>query len=442
MPRAQLLRFAVALTLVSVGGALFAVIFRLALDQALAFLYGANSVLEAVRSLPIPAKLLAPAIGGLLAGLCARWATRRRGGGGVGEVMEAVVLGRGRISVRATLIKAVGSWFAILGGGSIGREGPLIQFGGGLGGALSRAFDLGGTSHRALVAAGTAAGFAAAYNTPLAALLFVTEVVTGVIALDILLPTTIAVPIATAVTRALVGAGPIYGNRAFAMLSIGELGVYLGLGLLAGLIGVGFIAILGLGERAFAKAPLPQPYQAAVGGLIVGAIIVLMPEVAGNGYETINLILDGRLALIALIPLILGKAVATTCSVSSGAPGGVFTPTLLLGAALGAASGHALTVIAPHWAAPPGAYALVGMAALCAATTHAPLMAAVLVFELSGDYAIVLPLLVATGASTFVARLLGRQSLYEAELKRRGLVWEETVGGRRVVGFGEPQKPG
>ncbi len=151
-------------------------------------------------------------IGAGLAGFLGAIAAKLKGGHGVGEVMEAVALGRGRISLPLTLLKAIGSWFAIVSGGSVGREGPLIQFGGGLGGALGRALGLRERQIRALIAAGAGAGFAAAYNTPIAAVLFVLEVVTGVIALDLVLPVIIAVPIATALTRLAIGGGPSTGS--------------------------------------------------------------------------------------------------------------------------------------------------------------------------------------------------------------------------------------
>jgi len=342
-------------------------------------------------------------------------------------VMEAVALGKGRISLRLTLLKAFGSWLAIVSGGSVGREGPLIQFGGGLGGTLGRALRLRPTQVRGLIAAGAAAGFAAAYNTPLAAMLFVLEVVTGVIALEVVLPAIVATAIATALTRLAIGGGPIYGQRTFSMGSNWELLAHAGLGLVAGLVGPLFMVLLARGEIFFGKLTGSKPVRAAVGGLIVGAIAIFRPEITGNGYEAINLILGEQLTIGLVLLLLLLKAVATTASVSSGSPGGVFTPSLFLGAALGGSVGHLLWRIAPL--TPSGtvaAYALVGMAALTAATTHAPVMAAVLVFELSGDYAIVLPLLIATAVATVVSRRVHPESIYTEELRKRGSSWKRV----------------
>ncbi len=186
--------------------------------------------------------------------------------------------------------------------------------------------------------------------------------------------------------------------------------------------------MLGLGERLFARIKLARPFRAALGGVIVGAIACFMPAVAGNGYEPIHWILDGRLPFLLLIGLAFAKAVASTASVTSGSPGGVFTPTMLIGASVGGAFAIALVSTGLAQGASLGGYALVGMAATLTATTHAPLMATVLAFELSGDYAIVLPLLIGTGFATLLARRLSPDSIYTAELRRRGSPVEVSLG--------------
>lgn len=385
-----------------------------------------------MTALPPWLRLLAPAIGGLLAGgiglLVARWPS----GQGVGDVMEAVVLGRVNLVLPVTLLKSAASWLAIASGGSIGREGPLIQFGGAAGKSISDGLGLHSDQARLLIAAGTAAGFAAAYNTPFAAVLFVMEVVTGVVVLDAIVPALLSTVIAAAVTRAVLGVGPIYGQRAFALEGPIELLAFAGLGVFVAFVAQGFMRLLSFGERAFRRLPIGLPWRPALGGALAGSIVMLLPEVAGNGYEPLNTLLDGRFSLAFVALLLVGKCVATTASVSSGSPGGVFTPTLLLGGGLGVLYAAALGALGiPLGAA--GGYALVGMAAASAATTHAPLMAAVMVFELSGDYAIALPLVFATALATLVSRKLRRDSIYTAELRQRGVGWELTLEGRRIV---------
>jgi CIC family chloride channel protein len=426
-------RFGAGVFLVALSAAAFAIAFRGTLAFLLHHFAAASDVVAAMRSVPIGVRFVAPAIGGLLAGVLGLFVARARGGLGVGGVMEAVVLGRVHLSMRVTLLRSAASWLAIAFGGSIGREGPLIQFGGAAGKLFSDRLGLPLEKTRLLIAAGTAAGFAAAYNTPFAAVLFVLEVVTGVVVLDAILPALVATVIAAAVTRAVVGEGPIYGQRGFFLQSPLELFAFAGLGLLTALAAQGFMRLLSFGERWFRQPALRLPWRPAIGGLLAGGVAAIIPEVAGNGYEPLNHLLDGRFALGFIAVLLVGKILATTASVSSGSPGGVFTPTLLVGGAIGFLYASGLGHAGVHLG-PAGGYALVGMAAATAATTHAPLMAAVMAFELSGDYAIALPLVLATAIATLVSRRLRRESIYTAELRERGIGWEVTMEGRRMVG--------
>jgi CIC family chloride channel protein len=225
--------------------------------------------------------------------------------------------------------------------------------------------------------------------------------------------------VSTALTRAAVGGGPIYGLRTFSLASGGELVAFAAVGILAGLVGPAFLVLLDAGARAFRASRLPRPAQGALGGLVVGLLAAKLPEVTGNGYESIRLMLEARLAATTLLVLLGAKAIATAASVSSGSPGGVFTPSLYLGAALGGLVAAAVGFFPQLPRGDAGGYALVGMAALIAATTHAPLMGSVLVFELTGDYAIVLPHFVATSIATVIARRLRPGSIYTEELRRR-----------------------
>lgn len=422
-------RFALGVVLVALGAAAFAILFRSALSAIFAAVANAHDVVSTMKRFPWWLRVLAPGVGGLSAGLLGMLITRSRGGRGVGEVMEAVVLGKLRLPMRVTLVKSLASFCAIASGGSIGREGPLIQFGGACGKFVSDKLGLSTNDARRLIAAGTAAGFAAAYNTPFAAVLFVLEVVTGVVVLEAILPALVATVIAVALTRAVVGQGPIYGQRSFQLQHPTELFAFAGLGVVTALGAQAFMRVLSLGEHAFKSEGLRLPWRPALGGIIAGGAIALLPDIAGNGYEPLNALLDGEFAPAFVACLLAGKVFATTASVSSGSPGGVFTPTLLIGGALGLLYAHAVTALGVHLGV-PGGYALVGMAAATGATVHAPLMAAVMAFELSGDYAIALPLLLATAVSTLVSRALRRDSIYTAELRERGIGWELTLEGR------------
>lgn len=419
------LRFLVGLIVVTAGAGVFAIAFRASLALLYQRLFGAENVVEAIANLPRSLRLAVPLVAAAAAGTIAHIWTRRSQG--VSNVMEAIALGRVQLSLRATASRVASSWVAIAGGLSIGREGPLIEVGGALGAAVGRWVETSLDQTRVLVAAGTAAGFAAAYNTPFAATLFVLETIAGIAAPQLLLPVMTATVGAAAITRATVGTGPIYGQRAFDLASYPELLSFAGLGVVAAVVALGFKTVLAIFERAFDR--VPQPFRAMLGGLMVGAIAMWLPAVVGNGYEPLNGILDSGIAARAVLILVLAKIVATSGSVASGIPGGIFTPMLLVGAALGAGWSD---LVAVRNASDAGSYALVGMAAATAASIHAPLTAAVLVFELSGDYLIALPLILSTVVATATSKALGDHSVYETELEKRGLAWEMTLEGRRV----------
>jgi CIC family chloride channel protein len=410
-------RFILVLVLVAVAAGGFAIVFRATLAFVLRSVSGVANVVDAMVATDWWWRLIFPTLGAAAAGGISL-IIAKRGGGGVSDVMEAVALGRGKLSLGVTAIKSFASWCAIVAGGSLGREGPLIQFGGSAGYEFSTRMGLSDDERRVLIAAGTAAGFAAAYNTPLAAVAFVLEIVSGLVVVDAVVPMLVATVIATALTRAAVGTGPIYGTRVFVLERAGELAAYAGVAIAAALAAYAFTRLVALGERMFKRVPVPL--RQTLGGLGAGAIIVVIPEVAGNGYEPLNHLLDGTSPVAVVALLLVAKAFATTSSVASGSPGGIFTPTLLIGGCVGYECGAALA--AAHFdVGPAGGYALVGMAAATAAATHAPLMAAILAFELSGDYAVVLPLVLGTALATMIARLLNPDSVYTAELRARGV---------------------
>ncbi len=418
-------RFGAALVVVALAAAAFAIAFRGALTLAFETVADAPNVVHAMSDVDWWWRLGVPVAGAFVTGLLAL-AIANRAGGGVGDVMEAVALGRVRLSLSTTLVKSLASWTAIVSGGSLGREGPLIQFGGAAGQSFGEWFQVSKTHQRVLIAAGTAAGFAAAYNTPLAAIAFVIEVVTGIIVIETIVPALIATVIATALTRAVVGAGPIYGQHTFVVTSPGELAAFAAMALVAAAAAFGFTRFVMLGERAFRRPWLKPPWRQALGGLGAGAIIVFVPQVAGNGFEPLQSILDGETGVKLIAIWLVAKCVATTSSVASGSPGGVFTPTMLIGGGTGYLVGSGLAALGLD-VGPAGGYALVGMAAAIAAATHAPFMAAILCFELSGDYAVVLPLVLATALATAFARALDRDSIYTAELRARGVAWEPSI---------------
>ncbi|HEX8031525.1 MAG TPA: chloride channel protein [Vicinamibacterales bacterium] len=423
-------RFLAALVAVAFGAAFFAVSFRLGLSWWYRSAFDADNVVTAMAAMPWWLRLTVPVAGALAAGLVARW--RKPASQGVSNVMEAVVLGNVTLSMRATASRVTSSALAIASGFSIGREGPLIEFGGSLAAAVARRTGLSLNDTRVLVASGTAAGFAAAYNTPFAAVLFVFETIIGIATPAAVLPTMAATVVATLVTRSLVGEGPIYGLRTFQVSAMGDLWWLLVLGGIAAIVAVAFKMFLARAEGVFERLALAQPWRAIAGGVVVGMLVIGLPDVSGNGFEPLNQILNREYLTSTIAWLLVAKIVATSVSVASGVPGGIFTPMLLAGAATGWLWAQLIASLSSY-APDVGAYALVGMAAITAASIHAPLTAAVLVFELSADYAMVLPLILATVVATSLSRALGSESIYESELRRRGLGWELTLEGRHMA---------
>jgi len=419
-----------AVVLVAAIAAGFALAFRGSLYAVVRALGGAN-VVAMIANLPLWARVLLPAAGGLGAGLVGLWTARQRGANGVGYVMEAIVLGRARVPLVRSMLQAIASWLSIATGNSLGREGPLIQFGAAAGEGARRWLRLDDAAARLVLAAGVAAGFASAYNAPIAATLFVVEVVTGVVALEATVPVLASAVIATVLVRLATGAAPLYGIRTITAPDPLELFGFAGLGLVAAPLGVGFLRLLSRVEGWWRR--LPQPVRPAAGGALCGAFLCALPALAGNGFEEVSALLDGHLAIGAVAALLLAKPLATAASVGSGNPGGVFTPTLLLGACAGALYAAGLHAVLGAHISASAAYVIVGLAAALAATTHAPVMAAVLACELSGDWALALPLLLACALAAALARRLYIDSVYTAELTRRGLRWRLTLDGRREI---------
>jgi len=427
-------RFLAICALVGAVAALAAIAFRLALKGAtIAFFRSADDLVVAASLLPTWQRVALPAAGAVAAAALAR-VLSRGGGGGVAGIMEAVSLKRGVISLKGAISRSIGAILSIGSGGSIGREGPIVQLASAVGSRLGRGLALTDERVRVLCACGAAAGFAAAYNTPMAATLFVVEVIAGTMTVELLGPIAVSAVVATAVVQLTLGDGPLYGAKVFALVSPLEAAPYLLLALLAAIVSTVFLGVIDVSERIFAKALRSRIARAAAGGLAVGGIGALMPEVYGNGFETTLRLMDAQLPMpVGLLLLLLGaKVVATAATVGSGGAGGVFTPTLMIGAALGSLVGGGAQALAPGFVAAPGAYALVGMAALLAATTHAPLMATVFVFEVTQDYAIVLPLLLTCHVAASFAKALRPTSIYEEDAARRGVLLDRSAERRAL----------
>jgi CIC family chloride channel protein len=378
-----------------------------------------GDVVESFDHLPPWRRLVTPALGGAAAGAVLLLGRRLARPKSTTDYMEAIGLGNGRIPVRASLLKSVAATFSIASGGSIGREGPMVQLASMASSIVGRAMDWPEQRLRLLAACGASAGVAAAYHAPIAGALFVAEIILGTLQMETLGPLVVSAVAAMVSVRIVGDAQPLYPGTDFALASPWELLPYAALGMLAGIAAPIFIGTLRKAEQAFSKLEAPGWIKLALGGLGVGIIAIWVPGVCGNGQSVINDIFSGHRAGLALVALVLCKWAATSASFGSGAVGGIFTPTLFMGASLGHLFGEAVHRFWPQGAVDPRAFALVGTGAFLAAATRVPLMAVAMMFELTLSYDIMLPLLLASTVAWFTAGGSDKPSLYQELLRRK-----------------------
>lgn len=406
--------------LAGVLGALAALLFRHGIEFIHYLLTGTdNAMVESFVGLEWWQRLAIPALGGFVAGLVLLFGKRLHKGQSSTDYMEAILIGSGEIPVRASLVKSTAALFSIASGGSIGREGPMVQLAAVAASLVGRWRRLSAPQLRLLVACGGASGIASAYNAPIAGSFFVAEIILGTIAMESLGPLAVSAVAATLTIRTLSDAHTLYTVPAFTLHSLWEIGPFLVLGALSGLLAPWFLRSLRASERLFTATNLPVPLRLALGGLMVGGLAVWVPDVCGNGYSVVVSILNGELLWQALVLVFVCKWVATAASFGSGAPGGVFTPTLFVGATLGYLFGFGVHQVWPQGAADPRAFALVGMGALLAAASHAPVMAIIMLFEMTLSYDIIMPLMLCSVVAYYTARGIEDNSLYSEALKKK-----------------------
>jgi CIC family chloride channel protein len=365
---------------------------------------------------------LAPVVGGLLYGpLIARFAPEARGHG-VPEVMLAVAEGGARIRPRVAIVKSLASALCIGSGGSVGREGPIVQIGSALGSALGQLLRVPESRLRLLVACGAAGGISATFNAPIAGVVFALELILRDFEAEPFGVVVLSSVAANIIGRAAFGAKAFLALPAFEVASNWEYGLYAGLGLLAALAGIGFVRVLyaieDLVERLWRG---PEGLRPAVGGVLLGLILLALPQMYGVGYPVMEQAIASRYTFSLLMLLLAGKIVATSVTIGMGGSGGVFAPSMFIGAMLGSGYGDLLHRLAPTITGPAGAYGLIGMGALFAAAARAPLTAVIIIFELTGEYRIILPLLSAVAVATWIANLITRDTIYTLKLRRRGI---------------------
>ncbi len=389
-------------------------------------------------------RLFVPTLGGLAAGLTLFFGMRLSRAKSSTDYMEAIALGDGVVSSRSSLVKCASALCSISSGASIGREGPLVQLAAMLASLIGRRRKVSTVQLRLLVACGAAAGIASAYNAPITGALFVAEIILGSLAMETFGPLVFASVISTLTVHSFLGADPLYqiSMPVTRLSSNWQILPAALLGLVAGLAAPWFLRFLRLCERSFSKVPIPSYVRLALGGVIVGALAIAAPQVVGNGYSVINELLHREWIWRGVVFVLALKLLATGATFGSGAVGGVFTPTLFVGACLGSLWGDAVRMVWPSETLPSGVFVLIGMGAFLAGTTQAPLMAILMVFELTLDYQIILPLMLACVLSHYTARAFEGESIYAESLrrKRQGGV-QQRLGKLRVADIMRHEPP-
>ncbi len=389
---------------------------------------GPGTVLDNIMSNPWYVVLLAPVVGGIIIGPIIYFFAPEAKGHGVPEVMQAILLKGGAIRARVAYIKAIASAISIGSGGSVGREGPIIQIGSSLGSIVGQFAKVPAKRLKTLVGCGAAAGIAAAFNAPIAGALFAVEIILMDFAVAQFSPIVISSVMATVISRMFEGDFAAFMVPKYQLASPYEIVFYFVLGGLCGLVSFGFIKSLYFTEDFFDnKFNFPEWLKPAVGGIGMGIIGLFFPYVMGVGYDTINAALYGKMAWELALVLIFIKIIATSITLGSGGSGGIFAPSLFMGAMVGYFFGYVVNAVFPEATASPGAYALVAMGGLVAGATRAPITAIIIVFELTNDYKIILPLMVTCIISTILSTRFSRESIYTLKLVLKNIGIKEGV---------------
>ncbi|MBU1221520.1 chloride channel protein [Myxococcota bacterium] len=374
-------------------------------------------------SLPWYGVLILPVVGGLILGPIIRYISWEVRGSGIPEVIESCATSGGVIRKRVAFVKALAASISLGTGFSVGREGPIVQIGASIASSISQFLRASVKQLRTLVACGAAAGIAATFNTPFAGAMFAVEVVVGDFGSAKIGPIVISSVVGTVVSHHYLGNFPALAHVNFQMVSNWELIFYLLMGLTSGLAGAYFIKIMQFSGSVFSRLPVNEIFHPAIGGLLVGLTALLTPHSFGVGYEQINTVLGtgGSFTLATAAAILFAKVFATSVSIGSGASGGVFAPSLFLGAMSGYILGVLVNHIWPGMTAQPASYVLIAMGAFIAATTRAPITATLMIFEMTAHPSVILPLMAACIPATILSSWLKSESIYHVKLLLKGV---------------------
>ncbi|MDH3473629.1 MAG: chloride channel protein [Rhodospirillales bacterium] len=414
------------------GGA--AIVFRYAIDlvQWSSFGFRGEAVATLAAELPWWRLLLVPSLGGLAIGLFVYFLVPGRRPQGVAQVIEANALHGGRMSLADGVKAAVVSAASIGTGASVGREGPVVHLGASLGAWLARRLHLGRSLSRTLLGCGVAAAIAASFNAPIAGVFFALEVVIGHYALSAFAPIVIAGVTGTVISRAHYGDFPAFVlPQEHVIASVLEFPAFALLGVVSAVIAIVLMRSIAVTEEVLDRVAVPLWFRPALAGLLVGAIAISFPQVLGVGYEATDAALSERYALWLLIVLVFLKTVATALSLGGGFGGGIFSPSLFIGAMVGGAFGVIATEAFPHLSSGHGAYTIIGMGAMAGAVLGAPISTILMIFELTNDYALTVAVMIATVIASVITQQVHGRSFFIGQLERRGV----SIKGGREVGL-------
>ena len=402
--------------LIGVVGALATVAFHegMALAERIATQHPGSLVAAATMLAPWR-RAVTPALGGIAAGVFLWLAKRAANGKKQPDYLENIAVGDGRQDVRGTLLRSASSLCTIGSGGSVGREGAMVQLAAATGSWIGQLGRFDGDDLRLLLACGAAAGFAAAYDAALSGAIFIAEIVYGTLTIRRLGPLMVASVISNVTVHQVLGYEPVYKIPPLRVSTLWELPLFVLLGALLGVLAPLFMATLDGAHRLVKRLPIGLPLKLALGGLVVGLISAAVPQVWGNGYSVVNDVLHSPWPLALVATVLIAKVFATAATTGSGAVGGVFTPTIFVGAMLGMLAGSIAHALWPG-SSLPVVYAVIGMGAFLAATTHAPLMSFLIVFEMTLEYQLVPALMLACLAAYHVSRAIRPQSIYREAL--------------------------
>lgn len=374
---------------------------------------------------------LSISVGGLLTGLFLWWRSKDLNPGGVSGVITSVFAQHGLIHGRVALIRMISAALTIGSGGSVGREGPIVQIGASLGSKFAQILKLSEHNTVILLSCGVAAGISSAFNAPIAGIFFALEIILARFTYHSFGLIVLSSVTSCVITRLLVGDLAEFSVPIYILQNSWEMILCLGLGLVSALVGVTFTRSLAISEKMFSHIKCPIWFKPAVGGLLCGAIAIFYPQIMASGYDVMNEAMNSHLAITLMLALVIAKIIGTSFILGSGGAGGDLAPSLFIGCMLGGVYGCVVNYIFPGSTAATGAYALIGMATVFAAAARAPLTAVFMIFETTANYYMLMPILAASVVAALFASVLDKESLYTLKLSRSVLDMQQ--GSRALI---------